>query len=381
MKLLLLIFCLTVRLYAADTELAVRLYATNKLPSMNIDCSEAHVNHNEEKITGNIRIVVQGSNVSVSYNDKKNVFKKFTIFVSGKGVSLFGKGIDKRLYGGKLSFSVDDNGLLKIINHTNVEAYLPGVLVGEIGDLKQIEAYKAQAVTARTYTVAAGKNHLKDGYNLCDSAHCQVYLGNDGIKQKAYDAVKATAGLILTYKGKPAATFYHSSCGGRTEAAEDVWHDTSKPYLISIKDGSPRHPYCSAAPRLTWKTKIFFTGLTRIARQNKWITEDEDALGLRISQLGESGRVKELELYTRERRIKISSTDFYHGFGRKEHWQAVKSNNFKIKQGKNYVILEGKGSGHGVGMCQWGAEGMAKKGFDFKQILYHYYPGTEIKKL
>jgi stage II sporulation protein D len=65
--------------------------------------------------------------------------------------------------------------------------------------------------------------------------------------------------------------------------------------------------------------------------------------------------------------------------GRKETWNAVKSCNFKIIQGKGYVILDGKGSGHGVGMCQWGAEGMARRGFTYKQILYHYYPGTVIK--
>lgn len=368
--------------HAQAHELLVRIFSSYKLVAINADCSNGQITFGNKKLEGTFRISVLGRNLQLSNSQGKSKHKTISIHAGGSGIYLYGRGIPKRLYIGNITFSVDKKGYLKIINKVQVESYLPSVLTGEIGDLTQAEAFKAQAVAARTYTFTLKNNHIKDGYNLCDSQHCQVYYGQDEIKSKAAKAIEDTTGLILTYKGKPAATFYHASCGGYTEDIRNVWPDgNKKPYLISVKDGdNPRKPYCSIAHKFKWKTKIFFTGLTRIAKQNNWITKDEEAVGIRVSKSDEiSGRVHELELYTRDRRIRISSTDFYHGVGRKEHWQAVKSCNFKIIQGKGYVILDGKGSGHGVGMCQWGAEGMAKQGFNFKQILYHYYPGTELK--
>lgn len=367
---------------AAAQELAVRAFATYKLTAAYGDCGEGNITKNGHVLNGTFSISVTGKNVKGIFNGETQTAPSFSIHAGGRGVYIYGKGAPKRLYRGPLTFSVDSKGFLKIINKVQVEEYLPGVLTGEIGDLKQKEAYKAQAVTARTYTLTLKNNHIKEGYNLCDSPHCQVYYGAENIKPKAAEAVEATRGQILTYKGTPAATFYHSSCGGYTEDITKVWGgNKSKPYLVSVRDGdNPRKPYCAIAPKFKWKVKLYFTGLTRIARQNEWINKNEEAVGLRVSESGEpGGRVHELELYTRERRIKISATDFYHGVGRKETWNAVKSCNFKIIQGKGYVILDGKGSGHGVGMCQWGAEGMARRGFTYKQILYHYYPGTVIK--
>ena len=367
---------------AAAQELAVRAFATYKLTAAYGDCGEGNITKNGHVLNGTFSVSVTGRNVKGIFNGETQTAPSFSIHAGGRGVYIYGKGAPKRLYRGPLTFSVDSKGFLKIINKVQVEEYLPGVLTGEIGDLKQKEAYKAQAVTARTYTLTLKNNHIKEGYNLCDSPHCQVYYGAENIKPKAAEAVEATRGQILTYKGTPAATFYHSSCGGYTEDITKVWGgNKSKPYLVSVRDGdNPRKPYCAIAPKFKWKVKLYFTGLTRIARQNEWINKNEEAVGLRVSESGEpGGRVHELELYTRERRIKISATDVYHGVGRKETWNAVKSCNFKIIQGKGYVILDGKGSGHGVGMCQWGAEGMARRGFTYKQILYHYYPGTVIK--
>jgi stage II sporulation protein D len=77
--------------------------------------------------------------------------------------------------------------------------------------------------------------------------------------------------------------------------------------------------------------------------------------------------------------VKVSATDFYHGIGRRAGWLAVRSTSFRVLTAKEFVMLDGTGSGHGVGMCQWGAEGMGRKGFKYREILQHYYPGTEIK--
>lgn len=363
-------------------DLLIRAYATFKLKAINGDVSQGEITYKGQKLSGSFSVSLSGRNVTAIFNGEKHSGQSISIHAGGKGIYLYGKNAQKRLYRGPITFSADSLGYLKIINRVNVEEYLPGVLTGEIGDLKQPEAFKAQAVTARTYTLTLKNNHIKEGYNLCDSPHCQVYYGLENIKPKAADAVEKTKGMILTYNGKPAATFYHASCGGYTEDMTNVWNkNKALPYLVSVRDGdNPRKPYCAIAPKLHWKTKIYFTGLTRIARNCGWITPQEEAAGIRIFKSGElSGRAHELELYTRERRMRISATDFYHCVGRQETWKAVKSCNFKIIQGKGYVILDGKGSGHGVGMCQWGAEGMARQGFNYKQILYHYYPGTVLK--
>jgi stage II sporulation protein D len=252
------------------------------------------------------------------------------------------------------------------------------VVSGEAGDLSQLEAYKAQAVAARTYTVTHMYNHAREGYNMCDTTHCQLYTGLGTISALAREASDATRGELLYYRGKPAETFYHSACGGRTETMTYVWPFEHKPYLVSVRDGPPGAPYCAKAPGFHWKTKIYFTGLTRLARSAGWIKPEEEAHGMRVSAWGASGRAAELEIYTRTRRVALSATNFYHGVGRRAGWQAVKSSYFKIHSGKDYVLLDGIGNGHGVGMCQWGAEGMGAKGYNYREILRHYYTGTEI---
>ncbi|OGS13733.1 MAG: hypothetical protein A2285_03470 [Elusimicrobia bacterium RIFOXYA12_FULL_57_11] len=355
----------------------MRLYSLHKAAAVDLEPGGGQVFAGERVLAGRARITAKGAVVSMDGGLKTAAAKHITISAYGTGIWLSGKGLPRRLYRGKLVFSAE-RGRLKIINTVELEIYLAGVVSGEAGDLSQSEAYKAQAVAARTYTVTHMNNHSREGYNMCDSTHCQLYTGLGTISAKAREASDATRGELLFYKGRPASTFYHSACGGRTETMTHVWPYEHKPYLISVRDGPPGAPYCAPATGFFWKTKIYFTGLTRLARAAGWITAGEEARGLRISAWGTSGRAAELELYTRSRRVTLSATDFYHGIGRRAGWKAIRSSFYKIYQNKDHVLLEGKGSGHGVGMCQWGAEGMGRKGYNYREILQHYYPGTEI---
>ncbi|OGR75579.1 MAG: hypothetical protein A2X32_13660 [Elusimicrobia bacterium GWC2_64_44] len=269
-------------------------------------------------------------------------------------------------------------GRLRIANLLSLEPYIAGVVSGEAADFSHAEAYKAQAVAARTYALKHYRAHSGEGFNLCDSTHCQLYTGADNIRAKARAAAEATAGEILLYRGAPAETYYHSACGGRTEDMTYVWPYEAKPYLVSVKDGPTGRPYCSIAPGFRWKTKIYYTGLTRLARQAGWLVSDEEARGLKITAWGTSGRAAELEITTQRRKVAVPATEFYHGIGRRAGWNAIRSSWFRILNGRDYVFLDGVGSGHGVGLCQWGAEGMARRGFKYREILKHYYPGTEI---
>ena len=359
----------------AARQIAVRIYSLHKTSSVMLAPAGGGASAAGRPLGGQARAHARGSSVSLDGALKAGPSKSLRVRGS---VWLSGSGLPRRLYSGELVFTAEKS-LLKIINTVPLEIYLAGVVSGEAGDLSHPEAYKAQAVAARTYTVKLMNNHIGEGYNMCDSTHCQLYTGLGAISAKARAASDATRGEMLLYKGKPASAFYHSVCGGRTEDMTFVWPFEYKPYLISVRDGPPGRPYCSIAPGFAWKTKLYYTGLTRLGRQAGWLAPDEVARGLRISAWGAPGRASELEIYTQRRRAKVTATDFYHGIGRRAGWQAVKSSYFKILSGKDYVLLDGVGSGHGVGMCQWGAEGMARKGFKYREIMRHYYPGTEVR--
>jgi len=361
---------------AKDSTADIRLFSLHKISSINLE-PEGAVFMGDRRLAPS-RVYTRGASVMLDGKFKAGPSKALKISAREGGVWLSGPGLPRRLYTGEIAFS-SANNLLKIINTVPVEAYLAGVVTGEAGDLSRPEAYKAQAVAARTYVIKNFKNHSGEGYNLCDSTHCQLYTGIGKVSPTARAAVEATRGEILLYKGVPAQTYYHSICGGRTEDMSYVWPPERLPYLVSVRDGPPLgQPYCSIAPGFKWKTKIYYTGLTRLARQAGWIVSDEEVSGLRISAFGPSGRAAALEIRTQRRKVAVPATDFYQGIGRRAGWNAVRSTYFRLLPGRDYVMLDGLGNGHGVGMCQWGAEGMARKGFKYRDILRHYYPGTEI---
>ena len=359
---------------AAFGPVDIRLYSLHKVASISMEADGA-VTVDGRPFKGTAKVSVKGQNVAMDGALKAGPEKAIKISAAGP-LWLSGPGLPRRRYTGVLTVSAA-KGRLKIINSVPLEIYIAGVVTGEASDLSHPEAYKAQAVAARTYIVKHLKNHAGEGYHLCDSTHCQLYTGDGHISPKALSAAVATKGELLLYKGKPAATFYHSICGGRTETMTSVWPYDHKTYLVSVKDGPPGRPYCAIAPRFHWKTKIYLKGLTRLSRQAGWILPDEQALGLRITRWGVSGRAEVLEIRTQRRGVDVPATEFYHGIGRRAGWQAVRSTLFRILAGRDYVLLDGSGNGHGVGMCQWGAEGMARKGFKYREILKHYYPGTE----
>ena len=360
---------------APGRQIAVRVYSLHKISSVTVEPANGGLLAGGRSIGGRRQVSARGASVALEGVSKTAPSKALRF--SGT-VWLSGKGLPRRLYRGDLEFTAEKNRL-KIINTVPLETYLAGVVSGEAGDLSHPEAFKAQAVAARSYTVKHMKNHIGEGYNMCDSTHCQLYTGLGTVSARAQAASDATSGEMLLYKGEPAAAFYHSVCGGRTEDMTYVWPYEYKPYLISVRDGPPGRPHCSIAPGFKWKTKIYFTGLTRLARQAGWLVSDEVASGMRISAWGASGRAAEIEIQTQRRKARVPATEFYHGVGRRAGWQAVRSSFFILLPGKDYVLLDGVGNGHGVGMCQWGAEGMARKGFKYRQILRHYYPGTEVK--
>ena len=282
----------------------------------------------------------------------------------------------KRRYRGEFVFEYY-NGKVLLINRLPLEEYLYGVVGPEIGGVKKeiIEAAKAQAVTARSYSMAAIRRDKKRPFDIYGDTRDQVYIGFDAETPLVIKAVDATRGYVLTYRGEPIVAYYHSTCGGITAAPEDVWA-RKIPYITSVKD-TPHHRgknfFCKNSPHFKWEKKI---EKEKFLRKLLVSTGKSDAryVTIRLSINRRTHRVKEVIVDTDKGREVISGSRFRNLFGLKSSW-------FSIEKKGNYYIIKGRGYGHGTGMCQWGAREMAKRRYNFKKILKHYYPRSHIRRL
>jgi len=278
--------------------------------------------------------------------------------------------IDKRDYRGSVEILRDDKGGLLVINELNVEEYLKGVLNEEISAKWHPESIKAQAVVARTYALYQKENRKDNPFHMEATTTDQVYGGVRREDERTNKAAKDTQGIVLTYEGKLAKVFYHSISGGITEDVTDVWGGEGNNYLKSIKCDFDKD-----APNYQWETEIDAVDLEMLLSRNG--IKVDGILSIEPVSFTSSGRVSELQIRHKNGIEKISGVNFRKIIG----YETIRSTLFRIKEGEGSFIFYGKGSGHGVGLCQWGAKGMAEKGYSYIDILKYYYPGIEIKKI
>ncbi|GAB4407755.1 MAG: SpoIID/LytB domain-containing protein [Thermodesulfovibrionales bacterium] len=262
-------------------------------------------------------------------------------------------------YTGNIEVWKGDRGLY-LINELSLEDYVESVVAAEVGTSWEIEALKAQAVIARTYAVYKKAGNGNNRFHLTSSVLHQVYKGNSSHIQITY-AVKSTAGEVLTYNGMPIEAFYHSTCGGRTEDPEEVF-GKSYPYLRPVESN------CELSPYWVWERKIPVMEIEK-ALNIKEIN------GISINSHTSTGRVRDLTIKSKSGRMIIKATELRRLLG----WSRLPSTNFKMKMNGDSIIFEGKGYGHGVGLCQWSALQMAREGKNYREILSFFYPGTEIR--
>lgn len=311
-------------------------------------------------ILSNSELEVKAGREGVLVNDA--VYSSLNLDSRESSVKVNGK-----RYRGKIEV-LKDNSRLLLINELNLEDYLVGLINQEISSRWPMEAVKAQAVVARTYALYQ-KNTRKDAsYDLESTVTSQVYSGIDSEDELARQAVKETEGEVALYNGDLIQALYHSSCGGKTEAAVEVW-GKNVPYLKSIKD-----PHCTEAPNYFWQYNISLGELSdRLKRQNRGMGEIRS-----ISILKKSGTGRVITLAVRHSGgiSKMSGRDFREAVG----LENLRSTDFTVKAKGDLISFAGSGGGHGVGMCQWGAKGMADDGRTYKQILKWYYPGITIRR-
>ena len=258
----------------------------------------------------------------------------------------------------------------------NLEEYLCGVVAAEMPASFENEALKAQAVAARSYAIHRKINPSPDHPDaaVCtDYTHCKAYKNKEELadlwetdekeySDKIRNAVFSTSGEVITYNGEVALAVFHSQSGsGRTENSKDVWGGDI-PYLVSVES----HGEESAPNFYSTVTVTFDEFKTKICSEfsDIKINSPQD---IGEFDKSEGGSVKTLNIG----KEKISGKDIRRIFG-------LRSSCFEIKADENNVTFEVAGYGHGVGMSQYGANAMAKEGKDYKQILYHYYTGTEV---
>ncbi len=265
-------------------------------------------------------------------------------------------------------------GSLIFTEELELDDYVRGVLEAELPPGFPDEAQKAQAIAIRSYALANADRHLREGYNFCDLTHCQVYGGKNLPYRSMDDAVRATQRLIMRYEGKPIQALFHSTCGGHTSANQKVFGGKPLPYLQGVDD----EKFCERSPHYRWDSSVSLKILEEVLKKEKETNPRGEIRNIRIAeQEPDLGRVFKIALEGK-RNFTLPTVDFISVVGRYLGWSKLKSNWFAVEVNEGEASFKGRGLGHGVGLCQWGARGMAEAGKKFPEILKHYYPGAEL---
>lgn len=296
--------------------------------------------------------------------------------------------LEGRPYRGALEvYRVPGHGLVAV-NELDLEAYLLGVVPVEIGrrSKDELEAVKAQAVAARTYAVRHLGRRDSLGFDVFGNVEDQVYGGRAAERGDATRAVRATEGEVLTWRGRPVRAYYHSTGGGTTARVTDVWNLPDAPYLVRVSDRRPGGgDYCDISPRYRWEeswTPGELRASVRDGLERRFGVEApvEEVRSVRVLGRVGGGRIDELEVRTDGGVWTVTKNDIRF-FLRTPDGRALRSTRFDVARSPadgGGLELRGRGFGHGVGMCQWGAIGRSRAGEGYREILAHYYPGTEL---
>lgn len=263
------------------------------------------------------------------------------------------------------------NANFTVVNSIDLEQYIRGVLYHEISDKWPLEAIMAQAVATRTYAVYCMDKFAARDYDVTNDIYSQVYGGRGSERYRTNIAVRRTAGDVLMYKGKIFPAFFHANSGGVTEDASELWDIDLAPLKGGVKS-----PFSMNQPHYEWRRNFRLKDI-----QDKLNARGYD-LGLikdiQVVERNNSGRVRKLKIVCRDgKEDAIEGKVFRDIVGP----NVLRSNKYDIEMKGWYVDFVGYGWGHGVGLCQWGAYGMAVMRYNYRQILSFYYPSSELVKL
>lgn len=305
-------------------------------------------------------------------------------------------------------------GSLSAVNILSLEEYLAGVVPNEMLYTFPPESLKAMAMIARTFALSHRGRHGHENYNLCTTVHCQVYGGAYSEELSTSRAILETRGKVVCFRGHLAEVTYHSCCGGAGESVENAWGGDSSPYLRTYSDAvgsvergesygrylvrekdfrkfmdQPPACFCEKSGRFRWREEYTGSELEALFRESLPVVLKNPALNpgrlksVRVLNRFPSGRVKTLLIEGSGGTFRIGNDAIRWLFSAgKLGLGGLQSTLFYIdkrtENGNPRYIFHGGGWGHGVGLCQEGAAGMARQGLTAPQIIRHYFPGTEI---
>lgn len=275
-----------------------------------------------------------------------------------------------RPYRGIIELRPTPAGRLTVVNELDLEEYLYGVVKMEMDPRWPSEALKAQAVAARTLALYSLNRFQAEGYDVRATTDSQVYGGVLAEDPRTSAAVDETHGIVMTYQGRPILAVYHSDSGGHTESSEYVWGG-NYPYLRGVPD-----PYANDAAGHEWVSRIDLPAMEeRLRRAGKPIS---GLIGIENVGLSPSGRVLTVHLLTNRGPVELKATEFRALVGS----DSLRSTLFTVRVVATEVPVvefDGRGSGHGVGMSQWGARGQALQGRSYVDILRYYYANVTVE--
>jgi stage II sporulation protein D len=296
--------------------------------------------------------------------------------LQAQSLTVRGQEGDMTVSGGAASLSV--SGVLQVmvrgkglalLNQVDLEEYVKGVVPAEMHAGWHPEALKVQAVVARTYALYQRLANRERDYDVAASTQDQVYRGRQGLDQRVQQAVEATRGLVLTYGGGPILAAFSSTAAGPTEDAMNVW-SKDLPYLKGVDC-----PFDVNSPYYQWRASFKLQDLEdRLRREGVVIGPIATLTPFAYSQ---AGRVTKVRLLHAWGELILRGEDLRRLVG----YTVIPSTQFEVEAIGESVVLSGRGAGHAVGLCQWGAKEMADLGYPFTTILTYFYPGTEVKHL
>ena len=286
--------------------------------------------------------------------------------------------VDATPYRGVVEVLPAEEGRLTVVNVVPLEQYLRGVVPNELAPeaFPQIEAQKAQAVAARSYVLAHLGDYSSRGYDVCATAACQVYRGSASEHPLTDRAVEETRGTVATWRGRPIHAFYTSTCGGHTEAGTAVLEDGA-PYLQAVACPTERATGPKLDTTAEWKVRLRPRDVARAVARYGSVGRVLDLVPTRV---GVSGRVVELRVAGTKGALDLRGQRVQLGLGLRESLFGLQKETSPAGDIEGFVFT-GKGWGHGVGLCQVGASGMARAGASFEDILKHYYTGVAVASL
>lgn len=265
------------------------------------------------------------------------------------------------------------------VEELNIDEYLYGVVSSEMPASYEIEALKAQAVVARTYTIYQAMNNptKHENADICDNyACCQAWISKEerlskwkpeeaeSNWNKIVEAVDSTSGKIITYNGAPINAFFHANSGGVTESSLNIWGGIDYPYLKSVETAG-EEGYTQYGSEATFTKEELLNKIKE--KYQDCVIDYSQENSIQILEYTTSGRVKTIKFGNKE----IAGTEARTLLG-------LKSTNFTFKIDGNNVIFSVVGYGHGVGMSQTGADSLAKSGSNYEEIIKHFYTNVEI---